>query len=122
VAEESYSIGKRPVSTGKVRVQMRTDTIEEVAHADLREETAEVTRIPIDRVIKKAPAVRTDGDLTIIPVVEEILVVEKRLRLVEEIHVRRRVVTHAVCVPVELRKQHAAIETITPDAHKRRRR
>jgi len=118
--EETYAISKRRVSTGKVRVQTRTKTVEETAHADLLEETAEVTRVPIDRLVEEAPTVRTEGDLTVIPVVEEIMVVEKRLRLVEEIHIRRRLTTHPVSVPVELRKQHVDIKTITPDVDKRR--
>ena len=35
----------------------------------------------IDQFVDAAPQVRTEGDVTIIPVVEEVLVVEKRLVL-----------------------------------------
>ena len=57
------------------------------------EETVEVTRVPIDKVVETAPEIRTDGDVTIVPVLEEVLVVEKRLVLKEELHIRRRVET-----------------------------
>jgi stress response protein YsnF len=43
-------------------------------------------------------------------VVEEILVVEKRLVLREEIHVRQTATTETVELPVTLRKQHAVID------------
>ncbi len=44
--------------------------------------------MPVGRVVDEAPAARAEGDTTIIPVVEERLVVVKQLFLVEEIHVR----------------------------------
>ena len=45
---------------------------------------------------------------------EEVLVVEKRLMLVEEIHIRRVATTEEVSIPVELRKQRASIERDEP--------
>ena len=45
--------------------------------------------MPIDRQVDVAPKIRIEGDLTIVPVLEEILVVEKRLILKEEVHIRR---------------------------------
>jgi stress response protein YsnF len=51
------------------------------------------------RIVETAPEIRTEGDVTILPVVEEVLVVEKRLVLKEELHIRRRVrqLTQAPC-------------------------
>jgi uncharacterized protein (TIGR02271 family) len=114
LVEETVSIGKREVVTGRVRVQTVTDTIEELAHADVQRETVEVTRVPIDRMVETAPEIRTEGDVTILPVVEEVLVVEKRLVLKEEVHIRRRVTTETAVVPVTLRKQRAEVERIDP--------
>jgi stress response protein YsnF len=115
LAEETATVGKREIVTGRVRVRTVTDTVEELAHADVRRETVEVTRVPIDRVVETAPEVRTEGDVTIVPVLEEVLVVEKRLVLKEELHIRRRVDTEAVAVPVSLRKQRAVVEREAPD-------
>jgi len=70
--------------------------------------------VAIGREVSEAPAVRTDGDVTIVPVMEEVLVVEKRLMLVEEIHIRRVATTEDVSIPVELRKQRASIERDDP--------
>jgi stress response protein YsnF len=116
VVEESAIIGKRQVVTGHVRVRTVTDTVEELAHASVQREDIEVTRVPIGKVVETAPAIRTDGDVTIVPVLEEVLVVEKRLVLKEELHIRRRIETEAVEVPVTLRKQRAVIERLAPDA------
>ncbi|ANY83914.1 hypothetical protein BB934_35765 (plasmid) [Microvirga ossetica] len=113
LAEEIATIAKRQVVT--VRVQTLTDTVEELAHAEVQRESVEVTRVPIDKVVETAPAIRTDGDVTILPIVEEVLVVEKRLVLKEELHIRRRIATESVEVPVTLRKQRAIVEREAPD-------
>jgi stress response protein YsnF len=114
LVEETATVGKREVVTGRVRVQTVTDTVEELAHADVQRETVEVTRVPVDRVVETPPEIRTDGDVTILPVVEEVLVVEKRLVLKEELHIRRRIDTETVEVPVTLRKQRAVVERDAP--------
>lgn len=116
LVEETATVGNREVVTGRVRVQTVTDTVEELAHADVRRETVEVTRVPIDRMVETAPEIRTEGDMTILPVVEEVLVVEKRLALKEDLHIRRRATTETVEVPVSLRKQRAIVERVAPDS------
>ena len=105
---------KRQVIDGRVRVTTKTEFVTEKAEARLDSENVEVTRVAIGREVSEAPGVRTDGDVTIIPVMEEVLVVEKRLMLVEEIHIRRVATTDDVSIPVELRKQRATIERDDP--------
>jgi stress response protein YsnF len=96
-------------------VRTVTDTVEELAHAAVQREDVEVTREPIDKVVETAPEIRTEGDVTIVPELEEVLVVEKRLVLKEELHIRRRVEHETVEVPVTLRKQRAIVERDAPD-------
>ena len=55
--------------------------------------------------------------MTIIPILEEILVVEKRLVLKEEVHVRQSRADETVEVPVTLRLQRAVVERLSPDGH-----
>ncbi|GJD48651.1 hypothetical protein OPKNFCMD_1374 [Methylobacterium crusticola] len=57
---------------------------------------------------------RMEGGATLIPVLEEILVVEKRLVLKEDLHLRRTAMGQDVEVPITLRRQHAVVER--PDA------
>ena len=97
LVEETVAIEKRAVTTG--RVQVRTFVDEEqvrVAEA-LNREIVDVERVPIGRQVEVAPTVREEGEFLIVPVIEERLVIEKRLFLVEELRLRRTTVT----VPVE---------------------
>ncbi len=88
--EEEVRLEKRQVTTGKVRVRTVVDVVEETVGTALREETVEITRIPVDREIDQVPHIRTENDVTIVPVVGEVIVVEKRLVLKEELHIYRR--------------------------------
>lgn len=115
LVEEEARIGKRQVTTGRVRIDTKIEEVAEVARATLEGETVEVERVPIDREITEIPSVRTDGDLTIVPVVEEVLVVEKRLVLKEELHIRRRRTSEEVEAPVTLRKERVIVERIPVD-------
>jgi stress response protein YsnF len=54
--------------------------------------------------------VRQEGDLLIVPVLEEVLVVEKRLRLTEEIVLRRVRREERHREPVVLRRGRAVVE------------
>lgn len=78
----------------------------------------DVERVPVDIVVDAPPEMRREGDVTIIPVVEERLVVEKRLVLVEEIHIRQRTVFQKERVEAELRKQRVTVERINADEAK----
>ena len=110
LAEETLRVEKRSVSTGRVSVRTETQTEEVLVEEDLAGLKVEVTRVPIDREVETAPEVLQDGDLTVVPVVEEVLVVEKRLFLKEEVHIRRVSTTRRVEVPIALRKQTAHVE------------
>ena len=115
IVEEELRVSKRQVVKGRVRVRTVVDTVEEVAREELRSETIEVTRVPIDREVTEAPAVRTEGDVTIVPVLEEVLVVEKRLVLKEELHLRRKVETETFEAPITLRKQRVEVDRVDED-------
>ena len=115
LAEETAKVEKREIVTGKVRVRTITETLEELTKANLQSESVEVTRVPIDKVVDTAPEIRTEGNLTIVPVLEEVLVVTKQLVLKEELHIRRRVEAEAVELPVTRRKQRAIVERVAPD-------
>ncbi len=114
LAEEVLKVGKRQVVTGRVRVRTETETVETMARAELEGETVEVTRVPCERYVDEAPPVRTEGEVTILPVVEEVLVVETRLLLKEEIHLRRTKTRETVEIPATLRRQRAIVERIDP--------
>lgn len=115
LVEERLSIDKRVVAGGTVKVSTRTETHDEIAEVMLDRAAVEVERVPIDRAIDAAPAVRHDGDTMIVPVVEERLVITKQLYLVEELHIHQRLTQEMVKTPVALRRQHAVIERTDAD-------
>lgn len=109
--EERATIDKRTVTTGKVRVVTHTETVEETVRAVLKGEEAEVVTVELDQTVSgPAPLIRTEGGVTIIPVLEEMLVVEKRLVLKREIRISKRSTSETVEVPVSLRRQRAKVE------------
>jgi uncharacterized protein (TIGR02271 family) len=115
IVEERDVVRKQRIATGRVRVSTETDSEQEVVPAELAGEAVEIERLPIGAEIDEVPPVRTEGDTTVIPVVEEILVVEKRLVLKEEIHIRRRPTRETVEVPVTLRRQRVQVERLPPE-------
>lgn len=117
IVSESATVSKRDVVTGKVRVETRTEQHEELVTAALRTEDVEVERVPVNRHIDEVPAIRTEGDVTIVPVIEEVLVVEKRLLLKEELHIRRSVSQETVEARIDLRKQFAHVERVEVANH-----
>ena len=66
-------------------------------------------RVPIGRVIDAVPPVREEGDTTVLPVVVEEVVVQRRLVLKEEIRIRRLRSTGRHRETVVLREQEAVI-------------
>jgi stress response protein YsnF len=110
LTSEELRVDKRSVVTGRVRVKTLVDSFEEVVKETLKTECVQTTRVEIGKEIETVPSVRTEGDTTIIPVVEEVLIVEKRLFLKEEIHIRRVLSNDELEVPVKLRKQRAVVE------------
>ena len=110
LVEERVRVGARAVETGRVRVRTVTEAREEIAAADLRREEVEVERVRRDEEVDAAPRVREEDGVTIVPVVEERLVVEKKLFLVEEIRLRRKTVVEREEMPVTVRAQRAVVQ------------
>ena len=122
LAEEELRVDKRLVTAGKVRVRTVVEALDQVVRETLASERLEVDRVSIEREVETAPAVRTEGDVLIIPVVEEVLLVEKRLVLKEELHVRRLISKENVELPVTVRKQRAVIERLVPEGRAREKK
>lgn len=109
LAAEELAVSKQRVETGRVRLARVTHEREQAIDELLARETVDVTRTPIGRPVETMPSVREEGDTIIIPVVEEILVVERRLFLKEEVRVRRVRTTERHQETVTLRRQEAVI-------------
>jgi uncharacterized protein (TIGR02271 family) len=109
VFAEELSVAKEKLETGRVRVSTRTHEREAVVDEDLARERVEVETMPMNLRIDTVPKVRQEGDTTIIPVVEEQLVVERRLVLKEEVRIKRVRSTERHQEKVTLRYQEAIV-------------
>jgi stress response protein YsnF len=112
VAVETARIRKRQVVKGKVRVRTITETAEELIETTVQGRSVEVVRVPVDRIVREVPSVRTEDGVTIVPVLEERVVVRTQLVLKEELRIRRLTESRTEKLPVRLRKQRAIVERI----------
>ena len=111
---EEISVSKKQIVTGQVKISTVTRQHEELVEALLEHDNVEIERTTVGREVDQAPMVREEGDTLIIPIVEEVVVVERRLVLKEEVRVRRKRETQPYQQRVVVRKQEAVI-TRLPD-------
>ena len=111
---EDLTVSKLQVAGDIVRVRTVTREHETFVDETLNHERVQIERIPIGRQVEAIPPVRQEGDTTILSVVEETLVIERRLILKEEVHIRRLQVSERHQDAVALRKQEAVITRIEP--------
>jgi len=90
ILAEEVEVEKQVRETGRVHVHKTVQQHEEVVDEPLVQETVEIQRVPINRVIERPIPTRQEGDTTIISVTKEVLVVEKRLMFTEEVRITRR--------------------------------
>ena len=112
VLVEELEVQKRLVETGKVRITKVVHERETLVDEPLLHDKVAITRVPMQRVVEGPVPVREEHGTTIISVVEEVLVVEKRWMLREEIHIRKqRIETHQP-QRITLRSEDVQVERI----------
>lgn len=109
---EDAIVSRQVIETGRVRVAKVTRTRDHLIDESLASTRFEVSRIPVGRLIDAMPSIKEDGDLTIVPIVEETVVVERRLLLKEELHIRRVQTNERYQQTVKLRYQTAEVTRI----------
>jgi uncharacterized protein (TIGR02271 family) len=115
VIEEEIAAGVKAVKTGSVRVDKHVEKRLRKVEGPLLHEDVEVRRVPVNRVVTEPPAVRRKGDTVIVPVVEEELVVTKRLVLKEEIHLVKRRTKDRFVKEVEVNRERAEVHRLDAD-------
>jgi stress response protein YsnF len=110
LAEERLIVRKEEIETGRVRVRTVVEEQETLVREMLTHASVEVERVPLDVVVDSVPPVREEDGVTIIPVVREVLVVQRQLILTEEVRLKRTTRTEEHAEPVVLRTQRAVVE------------
>jgi uncharacterized protein (TIGR02271 family) len=111
---EELSVSRRQTTGDTLQVSTVTREHERFVDEMLNHERVEIERVPIGRPVDAIPPVRQEGDTTIMSVVEETIVVERRLILKEEVRIRRLRVSERHQETVVLRKQEAVITRVEP--------
>ena len=112
VMQEFIRIEKRLVETGRVVIHKTVTERAEAVEVILKQQDLLVERVPIGRVVAEAPQSRQEGDTLIVPILEEVLVVEKRLMLKEELHIRNHSSERTEHKTVTLRAEQVDIQQI----------
>jgi uncharacterized protein (TIGR02271 family) len=110
VVEEVATVSTREVEADHVRVRTIVEEKNTDVVARLAREELIVERRVTEREVASAPAPYEEGNTLIVSVVEERLVVEKRLFVIEELVVRRVAHVEDVHVPTTLKTMRAVVE------------
>jgi stress response protein YsnF len=113
VHREELRVDVRTVDTGRgVRVKTSVAEHEHRIEETLMHDEIDVRHVPVDKIValSEAPASRYEGDTYIVPILEEVLVVEKRLRIKEEIHITRRQRPQRYSETVPLKSETVSVE------------
>jgi uncharacterized protein (TIGR02271 family) len=117
VIEETLAVDTRPVETGRVRIRKVVTEREELVDPPLLREEVVIERVPVNRVVEGPLPVRYEGDTMIISLLEEVLVVDTRLLLTEEVHITTRRAETYTPTRVTLRREDVTIERVDLERH-----
>ena len=101
-----------PVETGGVRVTKHIETHDEILAQELRKTHVEVKRVKTDRVVDGPQAVRRAGNTLIVPVVSEVLRIEKQWVVTEEIHITETEERNTLEQRIPVNREVPAIERL----------
>ncbi len=112
VTEDQLIVDRRTVDVGTVKVTKSVDEREAVITEPVIYDDVRVERRAVDQPVARnaVPKIRVEGDTTIVPVLEEVLVVEKRLVLREEVRITRVRRESPASQRTVVRREHVHVE------------
>lgn len=113
VLEERLTVGTRPTELGEVVLHKTVELFEQVARQPILREDVIVERVEMHQELDAPVEPHMDGDWFVVPIMEEVLVVQKRLVLKEEVRIKKRQVTEEYEVREQLRREHLDVEDAT---------
>ena len=113
IMEERAAVNREVVEQAKVRIVKTVHQDEELVDLSSRQEEVEVHKVVINKYVDAAPEVRYEGDTMVVPVMKEVVVVEKRLLLAEEIHITKRTVQSNKEETFPLLREEVHVERVT---------
>ena len=108
--EEQLQVTTQLVETSRVRLRKTVHETDETVTIPLLSEGYIVERTALNQYVDEPPATRQEGEPVIYPVLKEILVVQKRLLLIEEIRLTRQQTQTQDTQTVRLRREEMTVE------------
>ena len=113
---EQLHVEVQRVAGDRVYVSTRVVETEKVIEQSLQKDEVQIQRVSINRQVEHTVPPRQDGDVTIVPVYEEVLVVTRQLVLKEELHIRKSsVIAPAQRQAFTLRHEEVTVTRIPPN-------
>jgi stress response protein YsnF len=125
IVEEQIAVSKREIETGTVRVALTTDAERLIARETLHGRRVEVDRVSVNRELPEgeaAPEIRQEEDTLIIPLVEEVAVVTRRLVIRDELRLRFIPTEEPFAKELMVRRQRATVEHVPERSEKNLKR
>jgi uncharacterized protein (TIGR02271 family) len=110
VVKEEPVIKKRKVDRTRIKIKKSVTEEPKSVQENLASENYDIKRMPLGEIRETPAEVRIEGDVTIIPVQEEILVTQKKILVREEIHIRKFKSEKTENVTVNLKKEEVTID------------
>ncbi|HYH13640.1 MAG TPA: YsnF/AvaK domain-containing protein [Flavisolibacter sp.] len=120
VIQEQIVIDKQVIETGKVRVRKTVSEETASLNIPLIQENYDVQRVPAQQILDKAPGIRYEGDTIVVPVMREVVIVEKKYELIEEVRLTKRTTSVPHVQDITLLKEHVQVERVRLDDQGRR--
>lgn len=108
--EERLSVSTRKIDLGEIDVHKTVESVEETWYEPVIHEEVEVERVRVRRNVAAPEQPHEEGEWLVIPVMEEVIVVQKQLVVVEEIRIRKQPVTDQQEVRETVRRENVSVE------------
>ena len=113
VINEEIKVHKKLVDGDTVRITKKTNEFSETIDTSVTTEEVKIEKVAFNKYLDTHPEVRYEGDTIIIPVVKEVVVVEKKILLVEEVRITKHIHTSSEEQIIPLRHQEIIVERLT---------
>lgn len=108
--EEQLQVSTQLIETGRVTLRKTVHEVDQDVTVPLLHAEYIIERMPLNQYVDDLPVTRQEGETTIYPVVKEVLVVQKRLLLIEEIRVTKQQTQLEETQTVRLRREDITVE------------
>ncbi len=113
LVDEHLEVRKHWVQSGEVVVRRTVQTSQQTIPVELQYEEVQVDRVPVNRPLAEGEQTQPwwDGEVMVVPVIEEEIVVSKRLVVREEVRISKRKSVRQETVSDSIRNQQVYIDT-----------